>query len=113
MPRIRVGDLRRRITIERATETRDGLNEPVRTWTALATVWAGREDVSDAERVAAGELGAALGARFTIRRLGAAASVTPADRLRHDGAVWNIQAVRERRGEGLSFLEIRAAREAA
>lgn len=105
------GELDRRITIERATETRDEYNSPVRTWATLATVWAKREDVSDAELIAAGELGSSLGARFTVRRMGDAATVTPSDRLQHDGAVWNIQAVREKRDEGLAFLEIRAVRE--
>lgn len=106
------GTLDRRVTFERATITRNDLNEPVKTWADYCTVWAKREDVSDAETIAAGELGASLGARFTIRRDSRTETLTPADRLRHDGANWNIQAVREKRDAWRAFLEIRAAREA-
>lgn len=106
------GDLNRRITIERATETANEYNEPVRTWAEAGTLWARREDVSDGEMIAAGELGAYLGARFTVRRSTFTETITPRDRLVHDGATWNIQAIRERRDEAMAFLEIRAHREA-
>lgn len=105
------GDLNRLIVIERATETRNDLNEPVRTWADFATLWAKREDVSDGEMISAGELGAFLGARFTVRRSVVTRTITPTDRLRHDGAIWNIQTVREKRNEALAFLELRAVRE--
>ena len=106
------GDLNRRIAIERSTETTNEYNEPVRTWAEVATLWAKREDVSDGEMIAAGELGAYLGARFTVRRSSLTETITPRDRLRHDGATWNIQAIRERREESMAFHEIRAHREA-
>ena len=105
------GRLNRRITVLRATTAPGELNQPVRTWSDLATLWARREDVSDAELVAAGALGAALGARFTVRRSSVSETITPKDRLRHDGKVWDIKAVREKRDAPLAFLEIRAARE--
>lgn len=105
------GDIRRRVTIERATITTNPMNEQIKTWADLVTCWAAREDVSDKETIAAGELGASLGARFTVRRNSLTETVTPADRLRHDGAVWNIQAVREKKDAALAFVEIRAARE--
>ena len=108
---INAGRLDRLVTIERATETRDDLNAPVKTWAEHATIWASREDVSDAELVAAGELGASLASRFIIRRSSDTETITPRDRLVHDGATWNIQAVREKRDAPRQFLEIRAARE--
>lgn len=100
----------RRVTFERATETTNALNEPVRTWAAVATEWAAREDVSDSELIAAGELGASLGARFVVLRSSVTETVTPKDRLLHDGAVWNIKAVREKK-DAWHLIEIRAARE--
>ena len=108
---ISAGRLNRRITIERATVTTNDLNEPVKAWGEIGDRWAAREDVSDAEMIAAGELGASLGARFTVRRDELTETITPADRLTHDGAVWNIKAVREKRDAPRAFLEIRAARE--
>ena len=105
------GAFDRFVTFERATETPGDYNEPVRTWADLAERRAAREDVSDGELIAAGELGAYLGARFTVRRDPVTATLTPQDRLRHDGALWNIQAVREKREAPLRLLEIRAVRE--
>jgi len=35
-----IGDLRERVTLQQATETADGQGGTVRTWAALATVWA-------------------------------------------------------------------------
>lgn len=37
---VTIGDLRERITLQQATETADGQGGKVRTWAALATVWA-------------------------------------------------------------------------
>ena len=106
------GDLNRRITIVRATTTRDEHNEPTTAWSDLATLWAAREDISDGEMIAAGELGAYLGARFTVRRDSVSETVTARDRISHEGAIWSIQGPpKEKREAPAMFLEIRAARE--
>ena len=106
------GRLDRQVIFQRFTSTTNDLNEAVKTWADLATRWARREDVSDSELVAAGELGASLGARFVVRKDSVTETLTPADRLTHDGATWNIKAVREPRDDRFrQFLEIRAARE--
>lgn len=114
---ISAGRLNRRIVIERATETANDYGEAIQTWGEYATLWAERRDVSDGEMIAAGELGAYLAARFTVRRSSVTEAITPRDRLRHEGAVWNIQAVRERherQGDAhirpKTLLEIRAVR---
>ena len=38
------GRLRRRITLQRATETRDSYGDPVVTWSDLGTVWASLDE---------------------------------------------------------------------
>lgn len=107
----------RLVTFERFTATTNDLNEEVRTWaevggTGNGTEWAAREDVSDTELIAAGELGASLGARFVVLRNSVTETITPKDRLKtDDDAIWNIKAVREKKGAGKALLEIRAARE--
>ena len=51
---IRAGDLRHRITLQRASETSDGMGPGgAITWSDIMTVWAERWNVSGAERVEA------------------------------------------------------------
>ena len=61
------GKLDRRITIQRATVTRNAMNEEVETFAPLLTVWASARAVSDGERMQAGELTATRMMRFQIR----------------------------------------------
>ncbi|MBM3545281.1 MAG: head-tail adaptor protein [Alphaproteobacteria bacterium] len=101
---LQAGDLDRRITIERCTEMRDAFNNPVKTWGPLATVWASRADVSDSERSAAQEIGAEITTRFRIRWSRALSDVDPRDRVRFDGRLYGIAAVKEiGRREGLEI----------
>ena len=106
------GALDRRITLQRATEgAQDGFGQPATTWATLATVWASRADVSDGERVSAGQRDSALMARFVIRSSIAARSVTTQDRLTHEGATWQIKGVKETGDGRLRFIEITAVKD--
>lgn len=88
--------LDRRIRIERATMGRDTMNNLVATgWSTLTTVWASKEDVRDAERVAAQEVGAEITTRFRIRWSTRVADVNPKDRLVFAGRIYQIVAVKE------------------
>ncbi|QPC87413.1 phage head closure protein [Mesorhizobium sp. NBSH29] len=106
------GKLDRRITIERFTSIKDEYNEDVETWAALTTVWAQRKDVSDGENFAAGQVGSILRSRFVIRSSLLAKTITPVDRLNYDGAIWNIQGVKETAEGRNQFIEITAVRDA-
>ncbi len=98
------GKLDRRITLQQATVTYDALNNPVQTWVDLATVWAARMDLSDTERVAAAEVGAAMTTRFQIRYSEQVAVINPKDRLTFDGRTYEIVNVKEiGRREGLEL----------
>ena len=91
---MKAGDLDRQIRIERATKTPNGLGGYTLGWAPLATVWASKKDVSDGERIRAGELAASVETRFQIRwGLG----VTVQDRVvtLDDGRVWQLSAVKE------------------
>lgn len=106
------GDLDRRITIERATTTYNALNEPVETWGDYLTVWAKREDVGDGEKFASGQVGSSLRSRFIIRSSVASRTVTPVDRLVHDGVTWSIHGIKETKEGRRRFLEITAVKDA-
>lgn len=106
------GDLDRRITIQRYTSTTNDFNEEVKSWADLTTVWAMRRDASDGERVTAGKEGAFLMSRFTVRSSSKTRTVTPADRLSYDGAVWNIRGAKETQDGRKRFIEITATRKA-
>jgi SPP1 family predicted phage head-tail adaptor len=95
MARVRSGSLDCRITIRRASvASSNGFNEPVETWTDLATVWAMRRDASAGESYRALEVGAQISARFTVRWSAMAATIDPRDRVRFEGREYNITAVR-------------------
>jgi SPP1 family predicted phage head-tail adaptor len=102
------GNLDRRIVIERSTSTPNAFNEPVETWAPLLTVWASRSDVSDMEKLNAGQISSALMSRFVIRSTTAAKGIKPADRVNFDGRIWNLLGIKETaQGRG-RFLELTA-----
>lgn len=105
------GNLDRRITIQRATASANSLNEPVESWTDLATVYAMRRDVSDGEKLAGGQVGSMLLCRFTVRSSVTMRTVTPVDRIVHEGAIWAIQGVKEANQGRYQFIEITAAKD--
>lgn len=89
------GQMDRRLTIQRATVSTNGFNEPVQTWAPIATVWARRINVSDAERQRSAETTAEITARFQIRFQSALASLNPKDRVICDGDTFDIWGVKE------------------
>jgi len=106
------GALDRRIIIERATSTPNEFNEPVETWGTHATVWAERKDVSDGERLAAGQIGSSLHTRFKVRASPTTKGFKPTDRVSHDGAIWSIFGIKETVEGRNRFLELTCAKDA-
>lgn len=92
---LRAGDLDRRITIQRASATRDALNNPIPAWSDLAEVKASKREVSDAERRAAQENAAEISTRFQIHWSPTVADINPKDRVIYDAIVHEIVAVKE------------------
>lgn len=98
------GKLDRRVQILRATYAENDFGDMVQTWSVLATRWASRQDLSDAERVRAQQVGATMTARFQIRWDGEVADLSPKDRLVCDGQVFDIRGVKEiQRRRGLEI----------
>jgi SPP1 family predicted phage head-tail adaptor len=108
------GRLDRRVTLLRAVTTTDEFNSPVSTWTELATVAASKEDVSDAERVRAQQVGASLTTRFQIRYSSRVADIDAGDRLTCEGWTFDIKSVKELdRRVGLEISAARVAQRVA
>lgn len=106
------GQLDRLITLERLTEgLQNGFGEAAETWATLATVWAMRADVSDGEKVAAGQRASALLTRFKIRWSEIIRTITTKDRITYDSASWNILGVKQTADGRDRFIEILAVRE--
>lgn len=75
--------------------SRNAFNEPVGQWQTFCRVWARRVDLTDAEKIANGEEGSAMTARFTVRSNSKTRAVTGDHRIRTtDGAIWNIKGAR-------------------
>lgn len=102
------GQLCHKITVQRATEASNPLNEQVPTFADWRTFWSNRRDVSDGERRQGGDFGSYLESRFTIRWSSAAATITPKDRIVHNGWTWDIKGVKEPEGGHLRWIEITA-----
>lgn len=106
------GDFDRKVTFERITPgAANGFNEPTEVWETLCQAWAKRMDVSDSEKVQAGEEGNALVARFRVRSTAKTRSLTGDDRMVLDG-VWNIKGAKEVSGAGRRRqIEVTAVRD--
>ena len=108
------GKLDRRVTILRYSMTRNADNEPIETWSDLATVWASKKDISDGEKVRAAQIGASLSTRFQIRWSSLVADVNPKDRLRYGGRTYEIVGVKELgRRDGIEISALSAPDEPA
>ena len=98
---ISAGALDRRITLQRAQDIPNAFNEGEPNWVDLATVWASKEDVSDAERSRAGQTEAVITTRFQVRLpdrrywAGDGPDLNPKDRLVYGRTVYAIVAVKE------------------
>lgn len=91
--------------------TANGFNEAGSTaWAELGRAWAERHDLSDSERLAAGETLATRIARFRVRRSGVSADLTADDRLEIAGEAWAIRGVKDDPKRPRSMIEITAAR---
>lgn len=100
------GRLDRRIQIQRRRLDDDGA-QAVEVWADHGTpIWAGRRDVSDAERAVAGWIEAVVASRFTVRSSTFTRDLRPTDRILTEGLSYDIQGVKQldRRG----YLEITA-----
>jgi len=92
---VTAGKLDRRISFERFTVTDDGY-QSVETWAAHGSaVYASKTDVSDGERMRAGEVSASLTSRFVVRSSAFSRGLTPKDRIKYKGETFSIYGTKE------------------
>lgn len=86
------GDLDQRVTIERAAQGVDELGQPLDGWNALGSCWASVRPLMGREFISAQAVQSEVSTRVVIRyRPG----ITAADRVVHDGRIYNIVSVIE------------------
>lgn len=78
------------MSIQSATETRNGYGEAVKTWSTVTTVWASVEPLRGRELFDAEQVQSEISHRVRVRYSG---SVTPQNRLLFGSRVLEIQAV--------------------
>ncbi|WP_374384547.1 head-tail adaptor protein [Paracoccus yeei] len=84
----------RSITARRKTVTNGPLGA-TESWRTLCTVWAGRRDVSDGEKAAAGTVMSTLVSRFTVRSSDATRSIRPADTITEGRLTFDVVGIKE------------------
>lgn len=96
MIRIRSGDLRHRITIQREATTQDAFGQvnPERTWQDVCRVWSERELVlGKQDNVSAADRESVL-VKFRVRKAVISRyGITQAMRIFHDGVYYDIEAL--------------------
>lgn len=104
-------DRDRRVTVERAGPPISGPHsDEARAWSALANEWVSVRFGSGAERRVAAQTGVSQAATFGFLWNSRTRTITPADRLLFEGALWNIQsAVILARNVGVIVTAVRAA----
>lgn len=94
MPQFRdAGTLRRRITIQRVTETQDDQGQVVETWATLATRWASIEPLQGREFFASQQLDESLDVRFRIRYDSTVGTMTTKDRISWNSRTFDIRSI--------------------
>lgn len=88
-----IGRLRRKITIQQITETRDAYGEPIKTWTTLLNTRAAIEPLMGREFWESQQHNAEKNVRFRIRHSKTAETITPKMRISWDSRTFDIQSV--------------------
>lgn len=107
-----IGRMDQRITLQRATETPDGIGGTVRRWSSLAsnaTPWAAVTAKAGRESMTEGRMNATNVVLFTIYNRG---DLSEVDRIVWGGEAYNIRNIRREGGRKL-HLVIEAERGAA
>ena len=102
---MQIGTLDRRLAIQQATETQNGLGEPVASWATIALVWGAKINQRAAERFTARQT---LAENMVIWRIRWRDDVTEKMRvLTMDGKLYRIEGIVELgRREGLDLSTV-------
>ena len=84
------GELRHRLAIQSATETRDAIGGVTKSWATVATRWGSIRPLSGQELVSAQQASPRVSHKITIRYY---SGLTPAFRLQNDSRTFNISSI--------------------
>jgi SPP1 family predicted phage head-tail adaptor len=101
LQRVKIGDMRYTVTLQRKTVTENEYGETVETWTDIATTKAARWEIRGQERWAAQQVVASIEAKYIIRWR---SDIGPLDRMVEGGKTYDILAVAPR--EYRKWLEL-------
>ncbi len=83
---MRAGRRNQKVIIQRSTPTRGSYGEEVEVWATLEQPWVHIKTVSGGETIQGGQVDAKSTHLITLRKT----DITPADRIKHDGRIFNI-----------------------
>lgn len=89
MRRARIGELNRRIVIQKPTPTVNGYGEEITNWSTLTTVWAAMRNVPQREPFAADQFTSVVSTTFTMRFR---TDVTAKMRIVDSGKIYEIDS---------------------
>lgn len=101
-----IGTMDQRVTLQRLTETPDGIGGVTRSWINLGVVWASVRTKAASEGMEQGRMNASAVSTFWIWNR---SDLTEVDRLMWGGEVYNIRGVLRQGGRRLR-LQIEAER---
>lgn len=87
------GILDQRVGIDEPVTTQDDTGAEVVTWTPIGEVWAAVHPLNGREKLQAGQVGATMDTRITIRWSPATERINAKWRLTHRGVIYNIVSV--------------------
>lgn len=99
-----------RITIRRLVAGVNEFNEPIDTWTDVATLYAEKREMFGGEALRSDEVSGSLSARFRVRYSSIAATIDARDRVLFEGQELNIIGIK--RTALNRWLEIDAVKKA-
>lgn len=105
--RIALGELDKRITIMRAEAIDDGIASVGGPHAEVGKRWAKKTDISDGERMRAGEHASEVTTRFLVLSDSLTRTITGADRIVHAGRTYFVTGVKET-GDREDGIEITA-----
>lgn len=99
-----IGRRNKRVTVERSTSTLNGMRQPEKTWSALTTVWGFVRSPNGREVEVASQQRATVSRVVECQWSRCLANLSPLDRLKVDGNVFNIGSVVDPDGRRMVLL---------
>ncbi|WP_038207890.1 phage head closure protein [Xenophilus azovorans] len=87
---MQAGKLGQRVVIERLVQGQGPIGQPINEWVTLATVWAAVEPLNGREFFAADAAQSEVTTRIRMRYRD---DITSADRIDHEGTLYDIQSI--------------------